>query len=86
MGTGMTLDHIVDKYESHRHGAAVSRRQTIDPENGRTNLVMSWEHFLTGEICTVALLAESCTQIVRCSASAAAVVSKIGVSIPATGH
>ena len=61
MGTGMIWDHIVDKYGSHRPGDAASFHPTIDPEIGRANRVMSLEHFLAGEICTVALLTESCT-------------------------
>lgn len=77
MGTGMTLDHIDDTYVSHRHGEAVSRRQTIDPENGRANRVMSFNHFLPGEICSETAQAQGRTLIVRGSSPASAVCRTI---------
>jgi hypothetical protein len=77
MGTGMILDHIVDKYELHRPGDAVSRRQTIDPENGRANRLMSFDHFLAGEICSETAQAEGRILIVRGSSPASAVCRTI---------
>ncbi len=77
MGTGMILDHIVDKYESHRPGDAVSYRQMIDLENGRTNRLISFDNVLAGEICSEKAQAERRILIVRGSSPASAVCRTI---------